>query len=179
MGKKFSLPRKFRSPEEIKSDFIYLEGSMPTTNNSANYSPTQYAVQAGGSNGTLTDIAPSATVGYAILSNGSSATPSFQNIYTNSFIPITSVTTTPYTVLSTDYFLSVTTTSSITIKLPNAPSTGKVWVIKDKTGLSNVFQINVTTVGGTVTIDGGTTYVISGSYESINVVFDGTNYEVF
>lgn len=48
------------------------------TNNSANYSPTQYNVQVGGANGTLTNIAPGGQVGYVLTSNGSSADPTFQ-----------------------------------------------------------------------------------------------------
>ena len=47
------------------------------TNNSSNYSPTQYSVQSGGANGTLNNIAPS-TSGFVLTSNGASAQPTFQ-----------------------------------------------------------------------------------------------------
>jgi hypothetical protein len=47
------------------------------TNNSSDYSPTQYNVQSGGANGTLNNIAPS-TSGYVLTSNGGSAQPTFQ-----------------------------------------------------------------------------------------------------
>lgn len=47
------------------------------TNNATNYSPTQYNTQVGGANGTLTNIAPSATAGVPLVSGGSSANPSF------------------------------------------------------------------------------------------------------
>jgi hypothetical protein len=47
------------------------------TNNAADYSPTQYNAQVGGANGTLTNIAPSATSGVPLVSNGSSANPTF------------------------------------------------------------------------------------------------------
>jgi hypothetical protein len=92
----------------------------------------------------------------------------------------TSVTTTPYVVAATDDYISVTTTSlAITVQLPNAPATGRVYTIKDKTNNASVNNITVTTVGGTVTIDGATTYVMNTNYEAINVIFNGTNYEVW
>lgn len=47
------------------------------TNNAANYSPTQYNVQVGGASGTLSSVAPSATSGVPLISQGSSANPAF------------------------------------------------------------------------------------------------------
>lgn len=47
------------------------------TNNAANYSPTQYNVQTGGANGTLNNVAPSATSGNPLISQGSSSQPIF------------------------------------------------------------------------------------------------------
>ncbi len=50
------------------------------TNNAANYSPTQYNVQIGGVDGTLTNVAPSATSGVAVISQGSSSNPTFGTV---------------------------------------------------------------------------------------------------
>jgi hypothetical protein len=94
-------------------------------------------------------------------------------------IAITPVSTSPYPVLDSDYFLSVNTSIPITIQLPNAPATGRVLIIKDATGNSQVKNITVTTVGGSVTIDGVTSYLIGNNYKSIQVTFNGTAYEVF
>lgn len=47
------------------------------TNNSCDYSPTQYNVQVGGANGTLSNVSPSATSGVPVISQGSSANPVF------------------------------------------------------------------------------------------------------
>jgi hypothetical protein len=95
-------------------------------------------------------------------------------------IGFTSVTTTPYVVLSTDNFLGVTTSAlAITVELPNAPATGRIFIIKDSTGDSATNPITITTVGGSVDIDGGTSYTINTDYEAINVLFDGTGYEIY
>jgi hypothetical protein len=86
----------------------------------------------------------------------------------------------PYTVLSTDQFLSVLSAGgAITIRLPNAPATGRVYTIKDASGAASTNNISITTVGGTVLIDGVTTTTIAGNYGSISVIFDGTAYLIW
>ena len=86
----------------------------------------------------------------------------------------------PYTALSTDYYISADVTAGvISIRLPNAPSSGRVFIVKDKVGLAGTSNITVTTVGGAVTIDGATTYVMNTAYESAEFIFNGTSYEIF
>lgn len=86
----------------------------------------------------------------------------------------------PYTVLSTDYYIAcLTSTGLITIKLPNAPAAKRLFVIKDHDGSASASNISVTTVGGAVTIDGMTTYPIASNYGAINLLFNGTSYEVY
>ena len=63
--------------------------------------------------------------------------------------------------------------------MPNAPATGRTYIIKDKVGLAGTSNITVTTVGGAVTIDGATTFVLNTAYESVNVIFNGTSYEIY
>lgn len=92
----------------------------------------------------------------------------------------TPVNTTPYVVLATDEFISVDCSGApITIQLPNAPSTGRVFIIKDRTGNANVNNITVTTVGGAVNIDGAATYTMNTQFAAINVIFSGTAYEIY
>lgn len=97
-------------------------------------------------------------------------------------VDITSIdnTDSPYIVLSTDEYLSCDVSLGVlTIQLPNAPTTGRVIIIKDSAGNCAANNITVTTVGGVVTIDGGTSFVMNTNYESISVIFNGTSYEVF
>jgi hypothetical protein len=87
---------------------------------------------------------------------------------------------TPYTALSTDYYISCDVTAGvITVKLPDGPSTGRTFVIKDKVGLAATSNITITTVTGTDTIDGATTFIMNTAYESVNLIFNGTNYEIW
>lgn len=86
----------------------------------------------------------------------------------------------PYTALVSNLFISCDVTGGvITIELPNAPTLGKYWIVKDRLGLSNTNNITVTTVGGAVLLDGATTFVINLAYGSNQFIFNGTSYEVF
>jgi hypothetical protein len=86
----------------------------------------------------------------------------------------------PYTALATDYYIGADVTGgAITVRLPNAPATGRVFVVKDKAGLAAGANITVTTVGGIVLIDGAATFVMNTAYESAMVIFNGSAYEVF
>lgn len=82
----------------------------------------------------------------------------------------------PYNVLTTDYIVEVDTSAARTIRLPNAPTTGQVFTIKDVTGTAAAFNISLTTVGGVVLIDGLATQTMNVNYGSITVFFSGTAY---
>lgn len=98
----------------------------------------------------------------------------------SSIVSFTQVTSSPYIVTSTDYFLGVTTTSiAITIELPNGPTTGQIYVIKDTTGNAATHNITVKTVGGIVNIDGATSQILATNYQSINLLFDGSGYKIY
>jgi hypothetical protein len=88
-----------------------------------------------------------------------------------------------YNVLdASDYFVSVDSSGGArTVKLPNAPAigAGRTFVIKDQTGSAAAHNITITTVGGAVTIDGVTSYVLNEAYQAISVIFDGANYQVY
>ncbi len=111
----------------------------------------------------------------SVKSSGSGSTLSLRSDILTYTAPIVF----PYTILSTDDFISVTTASENTVNLPNAPQLGKRYTIKDRTGMGAANPINITTVGGIVTIDGSTSYNMNSNYGSIDVVFNGTSYEVF
>lgn len=117
----------------------------------------------------------------AVTGNPGTSTLTISGTATSN-LTITSVNfaASPYTVLTTDQFLAVNSTGgAITIRLPNAPATGRVIYIKDVLGTANTNSITLTTVGGSVTIDGATTFVMNTQYESVSVVFTGSSYSIF
>jgi len=92
----------------------------------------------------------------------------------------TNVNTTPYVVVATDEYLSVDSSSlAITVELPNAPIIGRTYIIKDRVGNAVANNITITTVGGVVLIDGNATYALNTAYAAIQVLFNGSAYEVF
>lgn len=127
------------------------------------------------------------TVGSAtqvLTSNGPGMPPTFQaaggggsGTYT-----YTNVNTSPYVVLISDNYISVDSSGgAITIELPNAATSGRFWVIKDRTGSAGTVGHNITiqSVSGAVNIDGSTSFVMNTAYESVMVMGNGSTYEVF
>jgi hypothetical protein len=115
----------------------------------------------------------------SVTSGANIITISSSTTVTSHYVTVTHAAS-PYTALSTDYYISCDVTAGvITILLPNAPTTGRVFVIKDKFGLCSSNNITITTVGGTVGIDGVTSFVMNTAYEAVQVIFNSTNYEVF
>jgi hypothetical protein len=126
------------------------------------------------------------TSGNGITDIGSGNTITFS--LTSEIINYTAIThngsnPSPYTVTLTDYYISVDTKSvtpgTVTILLPNAPIQYRTFIIKDRTGGASANNISITTVGGAVTIDGETTYTLAGNYGAIELLFNGTSYEVY
>ena len=128
---------------------------------------TAYVIQVLGGSGTFTSLG----VSNQIKVNVTEVAPNYVNV-TSSM--------SPYVVTATDYYISCdTSTGLITILLPNAPTQYDQFIIKDRTGNAITDNVTVTTVGGVVTIDGMTTYIFDEEYESIEMIFNGTSYEIF
>lgn len=87
----------------------------------------------------------------------------------------------PYTVLATDYFISVDTSGgTVVLNFPNAPTAKQTWIVKDRTGTASTNNISLTTPGGVVTFDGQTTYTLASNYSSVNILANSTpNYEIY
>lgn len=142
-----------------------------------NVGSTANVVSINTANDQLGTTAITAGTGISITSGANTITISATGTTTLNY---TAVSSSPYVVVATDDFLGVTTsTIAITVQLPNAPATGRVFTIKDATGNAATNNITVTTVGGVVTIDGATSYVMNTAFESINVLFNGTSYLIF
>ena len=142
---------------------------------------TANTLLAGGtsSTGNLQQVSGVGSAGQVLTSSGSGL-PTWANATTVLSITAVNNAASPYTVLSGDQYLKVDSTAgAVSILLPNAPTTGRIINIKDSTAMAQTNNITVTTVGGSVNIDGATSYVMNTNYESINVIFDGTAYEVF
>ncbi len=87
----------------------------------------------------------------------------------------------PYTVLASDYFLSVDgTAGAVTLNFPNSPTSLQTWIVKDRLGHALANNITLTTIGGADLFDGSTTYVLDDNYESIQILANPSlAYELF
>lgn len=94
----------------------------------------------------------------------------------NLISPSTSVTSSPYTTLSSDKLILVNSAEATTINLVAAASfTYQYLTIKDISG--NASRYNITIDGNSSeTIDDSTTYVMKVDYESVTLYSDGTEW---
>jgi hypothetical protein len=93
----------------------------------------------------------------------------------------TAVTAATYTILVTDYYVGVDSTSNtITLTLPPAATagTGKTYLIKDEGGQSGVNTITVDG-DGTETIDGNLSFPINSPYGAAFLYTDGSNWFIY
>ena len=138
---------------------------------------TNHNVLVGAGTATITKVPPS-TAGFVLTSNGPAADPSFQAVGAGVY-SITTInnTNSPYTVLSTDEVIECDSSAgAISILLPNAPSTGRIIIIKDYTGGAATNNVTITTVGGVVNLDNATSMIYRTAFFERSFIFDGTRY---
>lgn len=113
---------------------------------------------------------------FSVDANGFVSALGFSYAYTN-----VSHTASPYTVLSTDYYISVDCSGgAVTLNFPNAPVFKQEWIVKDRTGSASTNAITLTTPGGSVPFDGTNSYTMVGNYDAVNIIANTTPaYEVF
>ena len=91
-------------------------------------------------------------------------------------VPTTIVTTTPFAVTVDDYFLAVDVAAPTSIVLPISPA-GTVFIIKDIDGDSASNPITITDIAGAL-IDGFATALINAPYGALQLVFNGTEWNI-
>lgn len=84
----------------------------------------------------------------------------------------------PYFVQSTDYFISVDSSGgAVQIILPTTPANGTSYIIKDRVGKASTIPISIS--AGATTIDLAASYLLAGNFDSIQLLYELGNYEIF
>ena len=91
-------------------------------------------------------------------------------------VPVTIVTETPYNATLDDYFIGVDVALPASIVLPASP-TGTIFIIKDIDGDATTNPIAVTATGG-VTIDGAGGALIDAPFGALQLIFNGTEWNI-
>lgn len=93
---------------------------------------------------------------------------------TPGLVPVTIAQETPFNVSTTDYFVGVNVGSPASIVLPLSP-TGTIFIIKDIDGDASINPITIT---ASTTIDGSASATINSTYGSLQLIFNGTEWNI-
>ena len=163
------------------SQFFTVAGSSVavssvTGSNGVTASPSTGNVIVSGVNATTTTVGVASFNSVDFTVDGSGKVSLLGNA--SNYVLITGPAT--YTASATDYYIACDPTNGVvTILLPTAPIVGREFVVKDATGTSEIHNITVAAVLGIVLFDGLSFYTIEDSYDSVQVLFGGTNYQVY
>jgi len=83
-----------------------------------------------------------------------------------------------YSVQASDYVITINKTvpEVTTVTLPACPSASRSLIVKD--GAGNAASFPITIAGNGKTIDGASNYVISANYGSVELIYNGTQWNV-
>ncbi len=98
------------------------------------------------------------------------------NTSSGQVVQITTPGAYPYTTLITDYVILVDTSSARTINLISSPVTGTTYRIKDNVGSAVTNNITITPAAGN--IDGSGSFVISSNWGSVDVTYNGVQWNI-
>lgn len=159
--------------------------SMGTTNN-LNATRSVRFVNQGGTLAGANDIGSIYQVGGNLYYNNNAGVPVqitngaiVNSTVTNNYVYSETAVASNTTIAPSDSFalLSVNTSSvAITITLPAASgvSTGRLYVIKDKSGNAGTHNITIKAAGSD-TVDGAATFVMTGGFQAVYVFSDGSS----
>lgn len=95
-------------------------------------------------------------------------------------VPVTSVTTSSYTIKPQDYYIGVNYAGAVTITLPTSDREGKIFVVKDELGEASKGTNRYITVlpTGSDLIDGRDRAIIAYDYGSLTFIWKGNSWRV-
>jgi hypothetical protein len=112
-----------------------------------------------------------------LTSNGPGISPTWKAVSGSILVNVTAPGAYPYTTLATDDVIIVDTSAARTIIPMVGPATGQTYRIKDNVGSAAANNITITPSGNN--IDGAASYVINNNYGSIDIVYNGTQWNKF
>jgi hypothetical protein len=95
-------------------------------------------------------------------------------------VPITSVTSSSYTIKPQDYYIGVNYAGAVTITLPKADREGKIFVVKDELGEASQGTNRYITIlpTGSDLIDGENRAILAFDYGSLTFIWKGNSWRV-
>jgi hypothetical protein len=95
-------------------------------------------------------------------------------------VPVTSVTSSSYTIRPQDYYIGVNYAGAVTITLPRADREGKIFIVKDELGEASRGTNRYITIlpTGSDLIDGENRAILAFDFGSLTFVWKGNSWRV-
>ena len=95
-------------------------------------------------------------------------------------LPITSVTSSSYSITTNDYYIGVNYAGAVTLRLPYADREGKVFIVKDELGEASRGTNRYITIlpSGSDLIDGRDRAILAFDYGSLTFIWKGNSWRV-
>lgn len=95
-------------------------------------------------------------------------------------VPITSVTTSSYTIRPQDYYIGVNYAGAVTITLPRADREGKIFIVKDELGEASKGTNRYITIlpTGSDLIDGENSVILAFDFGSLTFIWNSNSWRV-
>jgi hypothetical protein len=95
-------------------------------------------------------------------------------------VPITSVTSSSYTIKPQDYYIGINYAGAVTITLPKADREGKIFVVKDELGEASQGTNRYITIlpTGSDLIDGENRAILAFDYGSLTFIWKGNSWRI-
>ena len=152
-------------------------GALSQTTGNWNLLGTANQITTTGATSTLTFSLPSAITAPGSLTTTTTLTATtLFKASAGQQVNITTPGAYPYTTLITDFVILVDSSAARTITPLGSPATGQMYRIKDNAGTASLFNITITPSGKN--IDGVASYVINTNYGSVDIVYNGTQWNL-
>lgn len=148
-----------------------------TVNASMDFSGLSFSTNSGTANPTAGVIQIVGGTGITVTGTGNTVTVGETGSHFT-YTPI-DATDSPYDATDDEYISVDTSTGAVTVRLPDVAALVSTFIIKDRTGNASTGNITVTTVSGATNIDGATTFVMNTDFEAVNILGNGSTYEVY
>lgn len=168
-------------PIGSSSQVLTVSGGLPTWSTPAasgvtSVSGTSNQINSTGGTTPVLSLSSTITTPGSLTTTTTLTSTTLFSALAGQIVAITTPGAYPYTTLATDFVILVDSSAARTITPLGSPATGQMYRIKDNTGSAALNNITITPSGKN--IDGAASKIINSNYGSVDIVYNGTQWNL-